>query len=812
MLDLQAAMKVTTFESTYSVEPELIDIDWVDFLESLEPHDTSFSSREEAPLFSPAEWPPNRLRSKNNVVRIHFGVLDLDDIQEDAFLALQNRLSFELGLVHAFYSTWKHGISPGLVRARLLVPFSRPVEAREWTDFWPKMVTYLTPDAPPDQQAKDASRIYWIPSCPPERLPTAFFLSCPDGKPLDVDQLVASNIISSSPSRTRSVLTSAAFQAWVKTWRPRTAHAVWLHHRFKALIAGEPLADEGERDETVFKMASALVDQFPDATSESLAALFEPSLSSMAKDNDHDAITLDLVEQKISRLQSNVDAEEAAQDKISREIEEQRIRLAFGTSRSTPYTSDELAGFRVGKMDFQRQWVIQQNMSYYVFCNGEYQGPFTPYEIQEAAAIYLAPAVSADVSVYTMTKQGDVRIKTPQELVHEYGQIAKTVVLDMTAQSSRFDSLTRTMVEAPCPRRQVLEPTYFPEVDEWLRKMAGPAADKLLDWVASVTSIAEPCSALYLEGPKDAGKSLLANGLSRIWTVGGPTELVDAMGSFNSMVIQCPLIFGDEFVPTDIRGRGRSGELRAFIQARSRTLRRKFLTDATLQGCIRLILAANNLDLLTTNENLTNNDIEAIVDRVLHVHVQPEAIGFLKQNRLLLDDIASHALWLADNRQVDRSHRFIVTGGRTELHRNLTTSSGLRSAVCNWLVSYLLEPQKVDINRTLLVRRYCGTLCVTSRGLAKHWGIYETNLEPPPTGAISKALAGLSFPKKAQLAAGDGRRTSYWIVDPENLFAWAEDNGFADREVLSGILSAEGAQGDETREGSIVSWRNNHDL
>src|SRR3970282_1038333 len=104
--------------------------------------------------------------------------------------------------------------------------------------------------------------------------------------------------------------------------------------------------------------------------------------------------------------------------------------------------------------------------------------------------------------------------------------------------------------------------------------------------------------------------------------------------------------------------------------------------------------------------------------------------------------IAKHALWLAENRVVQSGRRFLVEGSDSSLHRTLTTSSGLRSAVCNWLVSYLLSPKNVDSTKKLLVRRHEGMLLVTSRGVSTGWNTYPTNEPSPPRGGGGRGLGG----------------------------------------------------------------------
>jgi len=59
------------------------------------------------PLYCPAEYAPGATRSKENVLHVNFGVLDIDEASEDQVLDALNELS-ELGLSMIFHTTHSH--------------------------------------------------------------------------------------------------------------------------------------------------------------------------------------------------------------------------------------------------------------------------------------------------------------------------------------------------------------------------------------------------------------------------------------------------------------------------------------------------------------------------------------------------------------------------------------------------------------------------------------------------------------------------------------------------------------------------------
>jgi hypothetical protein len=204
--------------------------------------------------------------------------------------------------------------------------------------------------------------------------------------------------------------------------------------------------------------------------------------------------------------------------------------------------------------------------------------------------------------------------KTLTELVDEYGTVADHVVIDLAAQQSHYDDKTRTLHYSTCPMREI-EPRYVKEVDEWLTLWEN--ASRLKDWLAVSMLISRPCAALYVEGTKGAGKSLIAMGVSRLWTEHGPSLLKNVIGSWNDDLLKCPIVFADEVLPDSLRRGGNSGTLRSFIQETKRSLTVKHMPNRQMVGAARLILAANNESLLETDEHLTTEDIAAIAERYL---------------------------------------------------------------------------------------------------------------------------------------------------------------------------------------------------
>jgi hypothetical protein len=285
--------------------------------------------------------------------------------------------------------------------------------------------------------------------------------------------------------------------------------------------------------------------------------------------------------------------------------------------------------------------------------------------------------------------------------------------------------------------------------------------------------------ALYITGAKGVGKNLFVEGLSRIWTTVKASPMQSLVGDFNESLLHCPLIFADEYVPEEFRGDKGTGRLRNLITERSWSLNRKNLPRTTLEGAIRLIIAGNNDALLSAKENLTERDIDAIVDRILSVEAGSEAGEYLSAlpdlgNSFRYGDrIAKHVLWLHESRTVKKDHRFGVKSEAGKLHRSLTVSSGARAVVCGWLVGALLHWDQLKARPKISegLRIKDGYLYASTRALIEGWDAVKGVGKMPHIRALGQALQAMSI----GTTEADGLNK----IRTENLVEWCRDSAYA---------------------------------
>ncbi len=791
-------MKISLFPNAYDEVPRSWEGSWEELAQQFAEHDYSRTVKEQCPAFSPAAFPEGASNRLDRLVtEVSALVLDADHLREDQALELTGLIQ-DLGLAARVYTTWSHAEGPW--RLRPVIPLSRPVPGAAWADFWARANTLFGGVC--DPKCRNPARIYFGPYAPAGTEDKNFSLLF-EGEPLDVDAVMALEpwIVAEAPSAEQYALSRDEFERFARALARKRSDEkqAEIGELLIKVLNGEAFAEPSNRDNVLFfRLAPVLAQRFFDRTPESIAECFRLSCDRMARIAEG-APTVEVVARKIRKQQENIRLEEVRQDNEHR----QRIREAFKNGRDDPYSLDELASFGP---EINKRWIIQRGGSFYFFVGrvdggaGSYVGPFTKDDMFTAALRDLAPASSAGVQLFKTQKDGSVIPKTFNQLASQYGTVAEKIVLDLKAQRAHYEEQTRTLHEAPCPLRKI-DPVFHANIDLWLQILAGDKYEHVKTWLAAVTKLESACVALFLTGKKSTGKGLLANGVARLWTKGMPTPLDEALSDFNDVIARCPLCFADEQLPKDFRGYAKNAELRHHIQQTDRPFKRKFQPTAFMEGATRTIIAANNENVLSTPENLSAHDIEAIIERYFHVRVQSEAADYLKDTDtsewVRGDRIAEHVMWLIENHPWKPDGRFLMRVEDESLHRALATRTGVRSAVCQWLTGYLLNPKKFDNDARGqgFVRIKEGKLLVNAQGLLNCWDHYVPNERCPTTGHLASDLSALcentngKNDQRLRYVNKMGVRVNYRIFNVENLVAWAEKSGFADREQIEEALS-----------------------
>lgn len=188
---------ISTFRTRTSVTPAHATFESLQAFAASLPHTPTTNKQAEA-LWCPAEFAPGTTRDDKNVTRINLAVLDIDGEDQEYVDTVLETIE-GLGLAAWIHSTHSHGSTAkqahgkkrGVWCLRVVFPISRPIPGDVFkAEFWPRLHA-LFPRI--DRSCKNASRLYFVPSCPPEPWDPEFppIHEWIDGYPLDVDALLS---------------------------------------------------------------------------------------------------------------------------------------------------------------------------------------------------------------------------------------------------------------------------------------------------------------------------------------------------------------------------------------------------------------------------------------------------------------------------------------------------------------------------------------------------------------------------------------------------------------------------------------------
>lgn len=541
-----------------------------------------------------------------------------------------------------------------------------------------------------------------------------------------------------------------------------------------------PLAPVDTRDRLLRLCARFIGEQYPEHEPSSIVGIFVGTIAA-ANAQDPWAVTEESVLAHVTQGQRDVKKETQRRQEIERGELVDRIREATNGARETAYTTEEIFKFADAHgatyKEWQKRWVIVHGTAYHIFVDGKYRAPIMRDNFVPRALVDLAPVDG--INLHKMVaKSGEVVPLTPQDIVIKYGTVARSSRSVLSAQRSYYEPAEESFIYAPCPLRP-LKSERIDVVEQWLNLFNNPM---LLQWLSWVPILDEPLPGIYLYGPRSSGKTLLAAGLSRLFSLSGPTPMDELFSSFNEDVARNPILLADERLPEALQKKGGNEVFRRAVIERSRPLHRKFMTNSNLEGCFRFILAANNAEMLPKGSGMmTRDDTLAVAERVLYVPLTGEPFRFLesiprntRQSFINDDLIAKHVLWLRDHRTMTTQDRFVVSGTMSDPVRE-EGYSGMNDKVLGWLyrMMFVVDGPTGSAANVPIVRRNGDDtdlfFCMNSNVVFERWSTaYGIDAHQPEVQIIRKALRSLSSTKRRFRHAGNNLN---WNLIPISVFA-----------------------------------------
>ncbi len=723
-------MLLARFASVTATTLEPWETSWDGLRDALTGPPVRAWSKGEVPLWGPFEGSSRRLA---DVRAVHVAVIDVDAAPARALGEAIERLR-GLGVaavVHTSYGA--AGAAPGGTKFRAVVRLAEPVPPARWGDAWRRIVAAVAP-AHADPACKDASHIYYLPSCPPpEACPDGWspFAWSQEGPGLDPWTLPDPGG-GGAPTRAATLedLTTLA-RVWSRSGRSQTAH---LGRALAAVAKGDPYAAEGERDTTTFDLVRRLVEAAPEVRPETWAPLFAPSLAVMGRG----APTVEAITAKAVAARRWLDTRASAEDGLP--------------------------------------WIVVSSVgaSYWVRDQGGWCGPYGQDAVDVALRRHLAYAES--IGAVTLTDEKG-KFRTRNELASRYALPVDVHTIELGRERTEVTVRDGRVRLAEAQATVQGDPQWSTLVAEYLDRLV-PEPRQRADvdvWLATLPDLREPLVALVLTGPRGAGKSLFATAASTLWGSNGPTRAGSVLGDYNGGILRCPLVFADEALPTLRSGENATAVLRELIQARQHTIRRKYLPDVEAIGSIRLVVAANSARVLSFDANMTPEDVHALAERFYHLEVSRSAAKWLEEDPsrgpAIVDAFAGHVAFLARYLVREKRGRFWLVTERSEaLAETLAIRGGVRSELCRWVCTWLTQPE-----RARKTPRSCyvadGRIRIYLRHVHEAWDQYLPGAQRPTVQHLTDAV---------RVLAADGRPNlrGEWEIDPKRIGAWVREVGW----------------------------------
>lgn len=143
-------------------------------------------TQKDGAAFSLAEYIEGATRGSAGVKTVHGLVLEYDHLRQTDLDELKSKLSNRASIIYSTFSHQSDGPDDNCLR--VILPLSRSVMPPEYRQLHAVAGSLLGDKH--DPSPKDVCRLFYLPSCPPER-PDVAYIEYRDGEVLDVDEILA---------------------------------------------------------------------------------------------------------------------------------------------------------------------------------------------------------------------------------------------------------------------------------------------------------------------------------------------------------------------------------------------------------------------------------------------------------------------------------------------------------------------------------------------------------------------------------------------------------------------------------------------
>jgi hypothetical protein len=301
------------------------------------------------------------------------------------------------------------------------------------------------------------------------------------------------------------------------------------------------------------------------------------------------------------------------------------------------------------------------------------------------------------------------------------------------------ESGQRTIVHGIYSLRTDIKPLYNKDVDDWLHNLTREKYEAVTHWLAHALDFSRPICAMSIVGPPSCGKGMLVQALAECINTKKVAEGAEIVNDYQYDIARTPFLNIDEGFPKKRFGGDAADNFRRWVGGGAITVNAKFQIPLTIHSPMRVILTANNHEVvraITQGKTLSNEDRDAIAARIFHWEAPKTAGDWLDakggyshtQGWIDGDDgkpgnatIARHLLWLHQERSPAAKGRFLVSGKLdAEVVQDMALESGIMLDVIETIIAMISDEARVS-GRGLHVDEETGCIYIMSNSVVDYW-------------------------------------------------------------------------------------------
>lgn len=576
-------------------------------------------------------------------------------------------------------------------------------------------------------------------------------------------------------------------------WYKRAKRKLKGREYYPNLFEGKLLAEEGERNSSIQRMAGQVVSMLfnePGSTPELCFALCYDTLQQVAvragEDPDEDFIATgwQAILKYWAREEEKVEQKAVA---IAKEQEEAKSILQTILDGAKSWCEDDVLHGRVTKDEegntltpltwLAKNLVLYMNNAYFVMNR---YGYYCKHPVSDKQLITKIKEQHLDklISLKKVSEKGVESDLTNQDIINRYStQIHKVEgVVNRETRGAWLATAgvnkTERILKLPLfHRRNDLTPVYNPYVDAWLRHFFGEHYTIGIYWIACALAFEEGAiCALSLVGDPACGKKLFVQGLAECLTSETYADDTALTDEYRPFLLDTGILSIDEGLP-GVSKRSIPDIFRRYTSGEAINVNAKWKPQIIIHNPLRIVMTANNHDILeglTGGKHISKSDKQALCQRILHIDIPKDCSTWLESQGGYNYTkgwvhgeggsgsdytLAKHFLWLYEQlREEGFNHdsRFLVMGNlhkREDLQLNLTTRTDIAALIVEVLIRSIEECNGVVFE---------DGVWATPSGILEYFrmGMSKKSRKELDVGVISKALRHLTLTTETGLKGG----------------------------------------------------------